>query len=72
LNVLSDAVSCQLWGGLARLINDNNVALGCGGLAEVDLSKNQAVAVLQEFAPIGSLEGVILSRVASPAVYLII
>ena len=47
--------------GTAPLINDNNVALGCAGLEDVDLSKNQVVAALQEFAPIRSLEGVILS-----------
>jgi hypothetical protein len=42
------------------------------GWEAVDLPKNQTVAVVQEFAPIRSLEGVILSRAASPAVYLII
>ena len=51
---------------------DNNVALGCGWLEAVDFPKNQAVAALQELAAIRSLEGAILSRVASPAVYLII
>jgi hypothetical protein len=51
LDVLNEVVSCQLWDGLARLINDNNVALGCGGWEEVELPKNQAVAALQVFAP---------------------
>jgi hypothetical protein len=41
-------------------------------LEAVDLPKNQAVAALQEFAPISSQEGVIVSRAASPAVDLII
>jgi hypothetical protein len=38
-------------GGLARLINDNNVALGCRGLEMADIPKNQAVPALREFAP---------------------
>jgi hypothetical protein len=42
------------------------------GLEAVDIPKNQAVAAQQEFAPIRSLEGVIMSWTASPAVYLII